>query len=176
MCSDWAGMLVFRNHRIRTSLLVCSELSSVGDWACLSHCVCTSLTLPDYLFPDEAGKEGEEEASFHGDGWWKRSRQVLLGCTLLFFPFFSPFRGLSFLKRPFAEQQNLASKCNALYFQNTNSVFYSLHFMCPTLFTFRYSLVVLAVLKTSHIWEAMDFWNTCFGSVLPFVCKEEKTT
>lgn len=29
------------------------------------------------------GREREEEASFHGDGWWKRTKQVLLGCTPL---------------------------------------------------------------------------------------------
>lgn len=38
----------------------------------------------------EGKKEREEEASCHGNGWWKKTRQVLLGCTpllSLLFPF-----------------------------------------------------------------------------------------
>lgn len=49
------------------------------------------------------GKGGEEEASFHSDGWWKRTRQVLLGCTPLLFlsPLSPPFLSVCFsLKHP----------------------------------------------------------------------------
>ena len=76
-----------------TACFLRAPLTAQCGWLCLflSLSVPTSLTLSDYLFPGEEredgreGKEGEEEASFHSDGWWKRTRQVLLGCTPLLF-------------------------------------------------------------------------------------------
>lgn len=60
----------------------------------LCLCLSRSLWLPFCRRRKEklGGKEEEEEASFHGDGWWKRTRQVLLGCTpLLYLSLLPPF-------------------------------------------------------------------------------------
>lgn len=82
-----------------TACFLRASLTAQCGWLCLSLflslllplSVSTSLSLSDYLVPGggergrQRGKEGEEEASFHGDDWWKRTRQVLLGCTPLLF-------------------------------------------------------------------------------------------
>lgn len=69
-------------------------LTAQCSWLCLSRfpSVLTSLACSDCLFlsgeerrRERGGNKEEEEASFHSDGWWKRTRQVLLGCTPLFF-------------------------------------------------------------------------------------------
>lgn len=69
-------------------------LTAHCSWLCLSLflSILTSLTCSDCLFLngeerrwERGGNKEEEEASFHSDGWWKRTRQVLLGCTPLFF-------------------------------------------------------------------------------------------
>lgn len=64
--------------------------SSVWVTGPLSRCVSTSLALWLPLCKQrrtgEREREGgikEEETCFHGDGWWKRRRKVLLGCTPL---------------------------------------------------------------------------------------------
>lgn len=67
-------------------------LTAQCSWLCLSLflSVLTSLACSDCLFlsgEERRWEKGgnEEEASFHSDCWWKGTRQVLLGCTPLFF-------------------------------------------------------------------------------------------